>query len=81
MKVSEIITENTGISISVLILIIGFASWLTTIYNDNAAQAVSISRLDQANMSLQKDIQQILITTTETKSKVEILLEKQNKEK
>ena len=80
MKVKEIITENTGFSISVMLLIIGFASWLTTIYNDNAAQASSITKLEEANILLQKDIQQILITTTETKSKVDLLLE-QTKER
>jgi hypothetical protein len=77
MKVSEVINENTGISIGVILALAGAVSWMTSIYSDGQANAKSITRLEQSTIDLQNNIQQILINTTETKSKVEFLYEKQ----
>jgi hypothetical protein len=77
MKVSEIINENTGISIGLIIALAGAVSWMTTIYSGGEANAKAITRLEETTISLQNNIQQILINTTETKSKVEFLYEQQ----
>jgi hypothetical protein len=59
MKVSQMISENTGISIGVLIALSGFIAWLTDLHATAATTAdrvVVISQKQEKDEALQQDM-------------------------
>jgi hypothetical protein len=67
------ITENTTISIGVLILIAGGISWLTSLYADVQVQGKQITQLEESQSELQKDVKEILENTYQIKSELKVI--------
>lgn len=71
------ITENTKISIGVLILLAGAISWLTSLYSDVQVQGHQISSLEQEQAEIKKDIKEVLVNTYEIKAELKQIKTKQ----
>jgi len=70
------ITENTLLPISLVITILGGASWLTAIWYDTKANAAAIIEIRQDQKILSKDLvetqKQMILDLTEIKAKLNI---------
>lgn len=59
MKMRQIISENTGISISVVISLLGGIFWLSTLYAKTVATEQSINRIELNQQEYYKNLTEI----------------------
>ncbi len=70
------ITENTLIPISLAVLIIGGASWMTTMYSKGEANAANVQKIDAKYESFASLVVERLSTINERLARIEEKLKK-----
>ncbi len=71
MKALGKITEDTAVSISLLIVIIGGVFWLSTLYAKTNNTAEAVSRIEDKSQEYQKTVDEINLRLTRIEAKLE----------
>lgn len=69
----KLISENTGISISIFAMILGVAVFILGLDSTQRVQASQISRLESEKQEMREDIKLILVNTSAIKTDLEVL--------
>lgn len=55
----KVLTENTAISVSLVVTIVTVTYWITSVANQGSASAAEISKIQQSQAQYNQDIHQI----------------------